>query len=150
MSAAQLSVRTLFLPSFLLFSHRSSLESWMHGMVAGPTDRQTRTATAAALIESRLFCLSWWGRALPSLPPRRSLICPLNKVGRKTATRGEPVHFDKREQDGPLTKPRNAGRASGRRRRRRMRGGDLCRPCHLSPPDYSESRPAPHLRINGR
>ena len=75
----------------------------MHGMVAGPTDRQTRTATAAALIESRLFCLSWWGRALPSLPPRRSLICPLNKVGRKTATRGEPVHFDKREQDGPLS-----------------------------------------------
>ena len=74
----------------------------MHGMVAGPTDGRTATEAAAALIESRLFCLSWWGRALPSLPPRRSLICPLNKVGRKTATRGEPVHFNKREQDGPL------------------------------------------------
>ena len=30
------------------------------------------------------------------------MICPLNKVGRKTATRGEPVHFNKLEQDGPL------------------------------------------------
>ena len=31
------------------------------------------------------------------------MICPLNKVGRKTATRGEPVHFNKREGDGPLS-----------------------------------------------